>query len=194
MYKKFIWLMAIIFMTVNLAGCGAGKVIKSASKTVGTQSKKIAKEGATDLAIDAATSAIIDNSPSKNTPTSPGKTSTVMKGAAAVAGGAAVTAAAVAAADSLGDHWIQDANTGVYLWNPEPTDGETVYWSGGYVQDGNYKFADGRGTVTWQRYGKTTQVDEGGFSHGRHHGQFKHTFTKSGRVEYSNWNNGVEIR
>ena len=94
----------------------------------------------------------------------------------------------------LGYHWIQDNNSGVYLYNPQPTDGETVFWSGGYVQDGDYKFADGRGTLTWKKYGKTTQIDEGSFIHGRHHGQFKHIFPISGRVEYSNWDHGVEIR
>ena len=91
----------------------------------------------------------------------------------------------------LNEHWISDAND-VYLWNPEPQDGESISWSGGYVQDGKYKFAEGSGVVTWHRYGQIIQIDEGTFSHGRHHGQFKHTF-KSGRVDYSNWDHGVEI-
>lgn len=94
----------------------------------------------------------------------------------------------------LGYHWIQDNNSGVYLYNPQPTDGETVFWSGGYVQDGDYKFADGSGTLTWKKYGKTTQIDNGSFVHGRHNGQFRHYFPISGRVEYSYWNNGVEVR
>ena len=91
----------------------------------------------------------------------------------------------------LGYHWISDAND-VYLWNPEPQDGESIHWSGGYVRDGNHKFADGIGVVTWYRGGQVIQVDEGTFIRGRHHGQFKHTF-KSGRVDYSNWDHGVEI-
>ena len=90
-----------------------------------------------------------------------------------------------------GKHWISDAQ-GVYLWNPEPTDGETISWNGGYVTDGNYKFADGKGVVTWYRYGKIIQVDEGGFSHGRHHGKFVHKFP-SGNVIYSNWDHGREL-
>ena len=98
-----------------------------------------------------------------------------------------------ASVEPVGPHWIQDTNNGIYLWNPEPTDGESIAWSGGYIQDGPYKFADGRGTITWRRYGKTIQVDEGGFSHGRHHGQFKHQFFPSGRIEYSNWDHGTEI-
>ena len=92
----------------------------------------------------------------------------------------------------LGSHWISDAND-VYLWNPEPQDGEYINWSVGYVRDGNHKFADGVGVVTWYRNGQVIQVDEGTFIRGRHHGQFKHTF-KSGNVDYSNWDHGVEIR
>lgn len=88
--------------------------------------------------------------------------------------------------------WIADYR-GVMLWNPQPTDGETIEWSGGYVQEGNYRYAEGRGTVIWKRYGRVVQIDEGGFSRGRHHGSFKHTFYPSGRVEYSYWNHGVEV-
>ncbi len=93
---------------------------------------------------------------------------------------------------TLGEHWISDAND-VYLWNPQPQDGESIHWSGGYVRDGNHKFADGIGVVTWYRDGQVIQVDEGTFIRGRHHGQFKHTFP-SGNVDYSNWDHGVEIR
>lgn len=90
-----------------------------------------------------------------------------------------------------GKHWIKDAND-VYLWNPEPRDGESITWSGGFVQDGNYKFADGAGTLVWYRDGEVIQVDHGTFRRGRHHGRFSHEFP-SGRVIQSNWNNGVEI-
>lgn len=90
-----------------------------------------------------------------------------------------------------GEHWISDGR-GVYLWNPEPQDGESITWSGGHVQEGNYKFADGSGTLTWYRDGEVIQVDHGTFRRGRHHGQFTHEFP-SGRIDYSNWNNGVEI-
>ena len=92
---------------------------------------------------------------------------------------------------SLGEHWIKDA-AGVYLWNPQPQDGESITWSGGYVQEGGYRYADGAGVVRWYRNGKLIQTDEGAFVRGRHDGHFKHTF-KSGRVDYSNWDNGVEI-
>lgn len=93
---------------------------------------------------------------------------------------------------SLGEHWIKDADTDIYLWNPEPQDGESISWSGSFVEDNGHKFANGNGVLTWYRDGQVIQVDEGNFEHGRHHGQFKHTF-KSGNVDYSNWNHGEEI-
>ena len=92
---------------------------------------------------------------------------------------------------SLGVNWIKDAN-GVYLWNPKPQEGETITWSGGYVQDGNRKFADGAGITTWYLDGQIEQVDEGTFRHGQRHGKFTHKFP-SGRIIYSNWDNGIEI-
>ena len=91
----------------------------------------------------------------------------------------------------LGEHWIKDSN-GVYLWNPKPQDGETVTWSGGSVQDGDYKFAEGAGITTWYLNGEIEQIDEGSFKHGQRHGRFAHEFP-SDRIIYSNWDNGVEI-
>ena len=96
-------------------------------------------------------------------------------------------------AAQLGREWIQDSNTGIYLKNPEPTDGESITWSGGYVQDGQYKLADGYGVANWYRYGELKQVDEGTFIKGERNGQFKHKFYPSGNVDYSNWDRGVEI-
>ena len=93
----------------------------------------------------------------------------------------------------LGKNWIADPSTNIYLWNPEPGENETISWSGGYVQEGGYRYADGAGVVRWYKNGKLIQTDEGAFVRGRHNGHFKHTF-KSGRVDYSNWDNGVEIR
>lgn len=90
-----------------------------------------------------------------------------------------------------GSNWIKDSRD-VYLWNPEPQDGESITWSGGFVQDGDYKFADGSGVVTWYFDGRVIQVDKGTFRHGQRQGRFSHEFP-SGRVDYSNWNNGVEI-
>jgi len=97
------------------------------------------------------------------------------------------------AAPPLGIEWIQDINTGIYLKNPEPTDGESITWSGGYVQEGQYKFADGYGVTNWYRYGELKQVDEGTFIKGERNGRFQHKFYPSGNVDYSNWDHGVEI-
>lgn len=94
-------------------------------------------------------------------------------------------------AQDLGEHWIKDAN-GVYLWNPKPTPGETITWSGGFIQDGDYRYADGDGVTTWYLNGELEQVDEGTFRHGQRHGHFSHTFP-GGRVSHSNWDNGIEI-
>ena len=91
----------------------------------------------------------------------------------------------------LGEHWIKDAKA-VYLWNPKPQVGETITWSGGYIQDGDYKFADGSGIVTWYLNGELEQVDEGTFRHGQRHGKFTHKFP-GGRIIYSNWDNGIEL-
>ena len=93
----------------------------------------------------------------------------------------------------LGYGWIKDNTSDIYMENPSPTEGETISWSGGYVQDGNYKYADGFGTTTWRKYGNVIQVDEGTFVHGRRHGSYKHQFFPSGKIEYSNWDNGREI-
>ena len=90
-----------------------------------------------------------------------------------------------------GSHWIKDSRD-VYLWNPEPQDGESITWSGGFVQDGDYKFAEGSGVVTWHLDGRVIQVDHGTFLHGQRQGPFSHEFP-SGRVDYSNWDHGVEV-
>ena len=93
---------------------------------------------------------------------------------------------------ALGEHWIKDANN-VYVWNPKPQKGETITWSGGFVQEGEYKFADGVGTVTWYLNGEIKQVDEGTLKKGQRHGKFQHKFLPSGNVIYTNWDNGVEL-
>lgn len=105
------------------------------------------------------------------------------------------TANATISAD-LGYHWIKARNNGAWIWNPEPTDGESINWSGSYVhiQEGDieYRLAEGPGTVTWYRYGEIVQVDNGSFHLGRHNGHFTHTFP-SGRVEHSDWVDGQEL-
>lgn len=96
-------------------------------------------------------------------------------------------------APSLGIHWIKDAD-GIYLWNPEPQEGERITWSGGFVQDGAYKFAEGKGVVTWyNKNGEVVQIDEGPFKHGQRNGRFTHKFLRSGKTVYTTWNNGEEV-
>ncbi len=92
----------------------------------------------------------------------------------------------------LGEHWTKDAND-IYVWNPKPQEGETMTWSGGFVQEGDYKFADGKGTVTWYINGEVEQIDEGTLKKGQRHGRFQHKFLPSGNVVYRNWDNGVEL-
>lgn len=95
---------------------------------------------------------------------------------------------------SLGKNWIKDNSNDIYIQNPSPSEDETISWSGGYVQDGEYKFANGSGTTVWKnKSGEVVQVDEGNFEHGQRQGQFKHQFFPSGRIEYSNWDKGKEI-
>ena len=97
-----------------------------------------------------------------------------------------------AVSPSLGENWIKDTSNNIYLFNPTPNEGESIKWSGGFVQDGDFRFADGAGTTTWYLNGEIVQVDEGTFEHGQRHGKFKHTF-KNGSIDYSNWNHGEEI-
>ena len=95
---------------------------------------------------------------------------------------------------NLGKNWIKDNSNDIYMQNPSPSEGESISWSGGYVQDGEYKFANGSGTTVWKNSaGEVVQVDEGIFEHGQRQGQFKHQFFPSGNIVYSNWKNGKEI-
>ena len=94
----------------------------------------------------------------------------------------------------LGTNWIKDNASEIYMQNPSPSEGETISWSGGYVQDGEYKFANGSGTTVWKNSaGEVVQVDEGTFEHGQRQGQFKHQVFPSGNVIYSNWKNGKKV-
>ena len=98
-----------------------------------------------------------------------------------------------ASANPLGYNWIQDKSNGIYMQNPSPVDGESISWSGGYVYEGNYKYASGYGTTTWTRYGRVVQVDEGNFIKGKRHGEVTHKFYPGGRVGYSRWDNGIKV-
>ena len=191
---KILFCVLMIFFVAVMSGCGSAikGAVKSAGKTVGKTTQKVARNADTALDVYEVYSDL--NSPSgssgnnrtTNTPARGGKGSTVARAGAAMVGGAAV------ANELLSDHWIRDLNNDAYVWNPEPQDGESVRWSGGVVNEEGTLYAQGRGTLTWYKDGQVIQTDEGSFDHGRHNGEFKHTF-KSGRVEYSNWDHGQEI-
>ena len=55
------------------------------------------------------------------------------------------------------------AGDGCKAWNPHPTNGETIRWTGG-CKDG---FVEGMGTLEWQRSGKAYERDEGQWRGGR---------------------------
>ena len=90
-------------------------------------------------------------------------------------------------------NWIKDNTNDIYLQNPHPSEGESIFWSGGFVQNGKYRYADGFGTATWYKNGVIIQVDEGNFKVGKRHGRFKQTFYPSGEVIYSDWENGKKL-
>jgi len=185
------------------------------------QAKNIAKDylfnKAVDVVVDNAnkgsnTNGAVKNSPDSASSNTPSKSAKGKAGAAAAVAGGAVIAATNelearannsmqnerSAEQQYGNqdepdwHWIKDNNTGVYIWNPEPEDGEYIVWNGDYVQVGKYRYANGPGIVTWYKNGKVIQVDNGAFERGRHHGKFTHKFP-SGKVKYSNWDHGKEI-
>ena len=53
--------------------------------------------------------------------------------------------------------WIADAKTGCKVWNPRPSPGEAVRWTGS-CKDG---FADGKGVLEWLRGEKPYERDGG---------------------------------
>lgn len=94
---------------------------------------------------------------------------------------------------ALGNNWIKDENNGIYLWNPYPTDNESISWNGGYIQDGDYRFAEGFGTVTWYKDGNLNGIEEGTFKHGKPHGHNVYKFP-NGSIKETDWNYGEEIQ
>ena len=94
--------------------------------------------------------------------------------------------------DELDYHWFKDSRTGVLIWNPTPNDGETVTWNGESVQDGKYRYANGKGVSTWYLNGAFEQKDEGTYVHGYREGRFKHTMA-DGRVKYTKWHQGTKV-
>lgn len=62
------------------------------------------------------------------------------------------------------DVWLRDTNTGVQIWNPVPTAGESVQWFG--TKD----IASGAGTAIWFIHGTETEQAAGEWNGGTLHG------------------------
>lgn len=72
-----------------------------------------------------------------------------------------------APAIALAGEWIADAKTGCKVWNPHPSAGEAVRWSG-LCKDG---FAEGKGVLDWLRGNSQYERDEGVWRAGRQTGE-----------------------
>ncbi len=83
---------------------------------------------------------------------------------------AAVLLAAPAAA--LAGDWIANAKTGCKVWNPNPSAGETVNWSGACSGG----LAEGKGVLDWLRGGTPFERDEGQWRAGRQTGEGTQTW------------------
>ncbi len=63
--------------------------------------------------------------------------------------------------------WIADVKTGCKVWNPHPSAGETVRWTGP-CKNG---FAEGKGVLDWLRGSSSYERDEGEWRAGRQMGE-----------------------
>lgn len=77
-----------------------------------------------------------------------------------------------APAIALAGDWIADAKTGCKVWNPHPSVGETVRWSGPCKEG----FADGKGILDWLRGDSQYERDEGLWHAGRQTGEGTQTW------------------
>jgi hypothetical protein len=77
-----------------------------------------------------------------------------------------------------GGAFVADPGSGCKVWNPHPTAGETVSWTGECVNG----LAEGRGRLQWLRGGTAIETDDGDWSHGRQSGHGKQDW-KSGSYE-----------
>jgi hypothetical protein len=67
---------------------------------------------------------------------------------------------------STGD-FMADPRSNCKVWDPHPSAGETVSWSGECING----LAQGDGTVLWSRYGSPFEKDEGHWDQGRQSGR-----------------------
>jgi len=96
-----------------------------------------------------------------------------------------ITLALAYASGALADNWIKDVASGCAIWNPNPTDHETIIWQGP-IEDGK---ASGYGIATWRVKGKQTEQAEGEWRGGRLHGHAVWTHVSGARYE-GTWNDG----
>ncbi len=84
----------------------------------------------------------------------------------ALAAAAASALLLATAAAALAGTWTADTKTGCKVWNPHPSAGETVSWTGP-CKDG---FAGGKGALDWLKGGNSIEHDEGEWRSGRQAG------------------------
>jgi hypothetical protein len=93
------------------------------------------------------------------------------------------------AADHSGDeHWIQDARSGCWIYNPYPESGESAAWEGQSCPYGEE--ANGVGTVTWFKYNAWTIAERGEMRDGLMNGEWIRR-AASGESEHAFYVDGV---
>lgn len=98
---------------------------------------------------------------------------------------------------------VSNVNNGgkFLIWNPTPSEGETVTWEGGKIS--HFKlmgeepgfpidYAHGYGKATWYLNGDFEQSDEGYHYGGKRNGKIIQRFA-DGRVIESYWDHGVRV-
>jgi len=96
-----------------------------------------------------------------------------------------ITLALVCASGAIADNWIRDAASGCAIWNPNPSEHETIVWQG-ISEDGK---ASGYGIATWRVKGKQTEQAKGEWLEGRLDGHAVWTHVSGARYE-GEWKDG----
>jgi len=91
---------------------------------------------------------------------------------------AAMIVVSPAIAQQNGD-WIADHKTGCKVWDPYPSSGQSIIWTGDCASG----LAQGHGTLQWFHDGKSGERDEGEFKDGKQHGRGVRVFTNGSRYE-----------
>jgi hypothetical protein len=80
--------------------------------------------------------------------------------------------------------FVKDSN-GIWIWNPNPMDNETVLWQGN-VKDG---YAHGEGLLTWYYFKRVVSTYKGEMRLGRPHGYGVYRFA-DGDIYEGSWHDG----